>query len=48
MKGEKQIALIDFAKYLRKSDISENRKVYYGRYLQNGLHERYGYLSLRR
>ena len=29
IKGEKPIALMDFAEYLRKSDVSENRKVYY-------------------
>ena len=25
--------------YLRKSDVSENSKVYYGRFIRNGLHE---------
>ena len=30
---------------LKKSDISENSKVYYGRFLRNGLHERYCYIS---
>ena len=36
---------MDFKKYLRKSDASENRKVYYGRFLRNGLHEKYCYIS---
>ena len=27
------------------SDVSENSKVYYGRFLQNGLHERHCYTS---
>ena len=36
---------MDFAKYLRKSDVLENSKVYYGRRLQNRLHERYFYIS---
>ena len=36
IKGEKHIAQIDFAEYLRKSDLSEDRKVYYGQFLQNG------------
>ena len=30
MKCEKQIRSMDFAKYLRKSDVSENNKAYYG------------------
>ena len=30
-----------FAKYLRKLDVSENSKVYYGRFLRNGVRERY-------
>ena len=41
MKGEKQIAPMDFAEYLRKSDFSENSKICY--LLQNGLHERHWY-----
>ena len=36
---------MDFAKYLTKSDVSENSKAYYGRFLRNGLHERYCYIS---
>ena len=36
---------MDFSKYLRKSDVSENSKVYYGRILRNGFHERYCYVS---
>ena len=43
--GEKHIVLIDFAEYLRKSDASENSKVYYGRFLRNGLRERYCYIN---
>ena len=30
---------MNFAEHLRKSDVSENSKVYYGRFVQNGLHE---------
>ena len=40
IKGEKYITPMDSAERLRKSDLSENSKVYYGRLLQNGLHER--------
>ena len=36
---------MDFANYLRKSDVSENSKVYYDRFLRNGLRERYCYIS---
>ena len=39
--NKKHIAQMDFAEYLRKSEGSENSKVYYGRLLRNGLHERY-------
>ena len=45
IKGGKHIAPMDFAEYLRKSDIAENSKVYYGRFLRNGLHERHCYIS---
>ena len=45
MKGEKHIAPMDFAEHLKKSYVSEDRKVYYGPFLQNGLHERYCYIS---
>ena len=45
IKGGKHIAPMDFAEYLRKSDVSENSKVYYGRFLRNGLHERHCYIS---
>ena len=38
-KGEKYITLMNFAEHLRKSDVSENSKKYYGQFLQNGLHE---------
>ena len=44
-KGGKHIVSMDFAEYLRKSDVSENSKVYYGRFLQNELHERHCYIS---
>ena len=36
---------MDFAEYLGNSDVSENSKAYYSRFLQNGLHERYCYFS---
>ena len=42
-KGGKHIVSMDFAEYLRKSDA--NSKVYYGRFLQNELHERDCYIS---
>ena len=41
MERKKHIALIDFAEYLRKSDVSENSKVYYDQFLPNGLLKRY-------
>ena len=31
---------MDTAEHYRKTDVSENSKVYYGRFLQNGFHER--------
>ena len=34
---------MDFVEHLRKSDVSENSKIYYGRFLRNGLHEMYCY-----
>ena len=37
---------MNFAEYLRKSDVSEeNSKVYYGLFLRNGLHDKYCYIS---
>ena len=45
IKGEKNIAPMDFVEYLRKSDVSENKKVCYGRFLRNRLHERYCCIS---
>ena len=33
------ITPMNFAEHLRKSDVSENSKVYHGRFLQNGLDE---------
>ena len=41
MTGEKQIPSIDFAIYLRKSDVSENSKAYHGWLLRKWVHERY-------
>ena len=43
IKGEKHIASLDFAEHLKKSDVLETSKVYYSRYLRNGLYERYCY-----
>ena len=43
VKGEKYITPMGFAEYLRKLDVSENSKVYYSRFLQNGLLEMYCY-----
>ena len=37
MKGEKYIDPTNSAEHLRKSDVSENSKVYYGRFFRNGL-----------
>ena len=37
IKGGKYITPMDFVEYLRKSLVSENSKVYYGRFLRNGL-----------
>ena len=45
MKGEKHDDSMNFAEYLRKLDVSENGKVYYVRFLRNGLHEIYNYIS---
>ena len=45
IKGEKYITPMDFEEHLRKSDVSENSKVYYGRFLQNELYERCCYSS---
>ena len=42
--GEKYITAMDFAEHLIKSDVSENCEVYYGRFLRNGVHERYCYI----
>ena len=36
---------MDFAEYLRKLNLSLNTKVYYGQFLQNGLHKRHCYIS---
>ena len=44
IKGGKHSVPMDFAEYLRKSDVSEIGKVYYGRFLPNGLHERHCYI----
>ena len=45
IKDEKHITQMDFAEYLRKSDVPENSKVYYDWFLQNGLQESYFYIS---
>ena len=34
-----------FAEYPRKLDVSKNSKVYYVRFLRNGLHDMYCYIS---
>ena len=39
------IAAMDFEECLRKSDVSENGKSYYSRFLQNGPRERHCYIS---
>ena len=36
---------MDFSEHPRKSDVSENSKVYYGQFLRNGLHERCCHIS---
>ena len=36
---------MDFAEHLRKSDVSENSNIYYGRFLRYGLHKRHCYIS---
>ena len=41
MKDRKHIAPMDFAEHLTKSDVLEKHKVYYGRFLRNGLHKRH-------
>ena len=41
IKGGEHIAPMDFAEYLRKSEVSENSKVYYCQFLRNGFHERH-------
>ena len=38
---EKHIAPMNFAENFKKSDVSENSKIYYGRFLRTGIHERY-------
>ena len=38
IKCKKYIPSMDFAKHLRKSDVSEKSKVYYGQFLQDRLH----------
>ena len=43
-KSEKYITPMDFAEHLRKSDFWENRKVYDGPLLRNGLQDRYCYI----
>ena len=44
--SEKYITPMDFAEHLLKSDVSEkSSKVYYGRFLRNGLHKKYCNIS---
>ena len=45
IKGEKHISQMNFAEYLRKSNVSGNNKVYYDRFLRNGFHEWCCYIS---
>ena len=45
MKGEKHIGPMDFPEYIRKSNVSENRKVYFDQFLWYGLRKRYYYIS---
>ena len=45
IKGEKHLIPMDFAEHLRKSDVSDNSKDYYGQFLRNGLQERCFFIS---
>ena len=45
MKSKKHIAPVDSTEYLRKSDVSQKCKVYYGQFLGNELHKRHCYIS---
>ena len=45
IKTEKYITPMEFAEYIRKADVSENSKIYCGRFQPNGLHERNCYIS---
>ena len=45
IKTEKYITPMEFAEHIRKADVSENSKIYCGRFQPNGLHERYCYIS---
>ena len=45
IKGGKHIAPGEFAEYLRKSDVLENNKIYYGRFLRNRPHEKHCYIN---
>ena len=45
---EKHLTPMDLKENLRKSDVLENSKVYYGRFPQNGLHEWYSYIGKNR
>ena len=44
IKDEKHIAPMDFEECLKKSDVSENSKIYYRQFLRNELHTRYYYI----
>ena len=45
---EKHLTPMDLKENLRKSDVSENSKVYYGRFPRNELHEWYRYFRKNR
>ena len=44
IKDEKRIAPMAFGECLKKSEVSENSKIYYGQFLRNGLYTRYYYI----
>ena len=46
--SEEYIAPMNFAEYIKKSNVSKNSKVYYGPFIWNGLHERYCGVSISR
>ena len=48
IKGEKYITPMDLTEHLRKLDVSEVSKLYYGWFLRNRLYEMYYYISKHR